>query len=56
MLEFIRIFFTILFLSIGVLYTIHNTYEAWCKNTILGPQIILQAIGIVGFITLMWLI
>jgi len=44
----------IVFLFLGILFTIANTYRTVLKNDIPAINVILQTIGIVGFIVCHW--
>jgi len=46
----------IAFLFLGIWMTIVNAHLVGLKNSIPAPNFIYQAVGVVGFITLQWLI
>ncbi len=48
--------FKILFLSLAVFFTIVNTGRAMCKTDVPSGNIVWHTVGIVGFVTLQWLI
>ena len=45
-----------LFLFIGIWFTIINTIKVYTKDELLSINVIIQSIGIAGFIFLMWVI
>jgi len=46
----------IVFLFVGVLFTLTNVIRTTLKNDVSAANMIYQAIGITGFIVLQWLV